>query len=1264
MQKLIRKSVIPTTIIAIFLIGLFFICYKESIASYRKNPRYDAWTSFKMENGKRVLFDNLQYLAAKIRVFGTTQQEIKEKLNDQNIQFFELSVPDANLRSLQADLPRSGDAYVNGKMSVPNGSTEQIKLKFRGDNYYHWGFTKKSMKVKLPNDRTLNLINPKEINFIADKIAFDLAVNMGLFAPNTDFAGVFINNSFKGIYLLTEDVNDDYIDQTNFDAIFSGDNVSESAKSGLGLFQDPNKWNLTAGYLPRNSMTSLLKPLNNLDYQKLERRFDIDYVINFYSFVSIIHNSHYDTTHNWFFGIRNSKFYPIVWDPVGWVMNYQSGNGVEEEKSLISETLRSNVGFNQRFIEHLWKLVGDERLSQSIFTDIDTETDRLLPVLDFDFAKGGIFDNQKGTRSPQSTGEILQQIDLLKEEVTSRFNFLRTELPKFSGSYFFDQQSGYLYIQYLGISGSKIDQLFQSVTFSNYQTLEVFNNQSFRPLPSNIDFLFSSRRKDVNTSPHPYAALCQTTFRIKLTQAQADQLQPAITNMITNQTIPLVKSDLVPITDCPMNFDSLSSVTSDSPPNDQGLITNAPVASLPVLSVETLKPDQSIFLRSNKTEKIDITTGYKDQKNIQGILSKKANSHDVFIELKDLLIAGRQRLILHKVDLATLSTPLLSQLKHQLNLPIAEPELISLISNGYYIDQYFLQNSYLDKSFYETQQMTFDTNIYENNGKDTTKVKNWKKISTDATEKKKDTPDLDNFLSQLDKESVIRDSIDWDNLNHFYQYTRLTGQKSPEYVLYFDNTSGRFKFIPISDALYVTSANEDFSDSLLSRILSFPSIRAELDNNLISESKKIDLKSIAEKTDVFYDGHLDDIWASFQRRLMDVQFAQEVYNSQNALLRKNVEMFSTKDPTTVDTVERAATTDQSLKPDSIFTQEPNNQLRLKAGSYNIKHSIVIPAGYQVTFDQGVHLKLSENISMLSYSPVHLNGTSDDPIILEAKDPDKPWGVFALEGNGVEGSKIDYSEFSDGFEAHINNIYFSGMLSVYHANNVTVRNSSFKNAHADDAVNFKYSNSSIYDSLFEDNSADAIDFDYMSGEVMGNIFINNGNDSVDTSGSTTVIANNYIEKSGDKCLSFGENSHTTAENNILYGCNIGIESKDTSNPTIHNNVFYKNKVALNAYQKKEFFGPSYPTITNSIFIQNGKDITLVNSFVSEKFDTDDSSISVSNSIFDSYSSVDEINQKRNLLDKSIYDLAAQNHWSIRNNSGTIGLKTSDILPKLP
>lgn len=264
-------------------------------------------------------------------------------------------------------------------------------------------------------------------------------------------------------------------------------------------------------------------------------------------------------------------------------------------------------------------------------------------------------------------------------------------------------------------------------------------------------------------------------------------------------------------------------------------------------------------------------------------------------------------------------------------------------------------------------------------------------------------------------------------------------------------------------------------------------------------------------------------------------------------------------------------------------------LLLPAGEYEFLETVVIPEGLRLAVEEGTIIELGADVSFLSYSPIELMGTEAQPIVIRPVDASRPFGAFAAIGRigSQDEVVVNWVEVSGGSEARINGAYLSGMFSVYRFRSVTVSNSTFSDAQADDALNVKYSELTLSESSFLGNAADALDGDFVSGVITGNYFDANGNDALDFSGSEVVVEWNHVNSSGDKCVSVGEASSVTVVHNLLENCEIGVEVKDASHAEIFRNIVQDSRSwAVNAYVKKAFFGVPTFDIGENAFLSNG------------------------------------------------------------------------------
>lgn len=271
--------------------------------------------------------------------------------------------------------------------------------------------------------------------------------------------------------------------------------------------------------------------------------------------------------------------------------------------------------------------------------------------------------------------------------------------------------------------------------------------------------------------------------------------------------------------------------------------------------------------------------------------------------------------------------------------------------------------------------------------------------------------------------------------------------------------------------------------------------------------------------------------------------------------------------------------------------EYNKNIVLLSGTYNINNNIIIPTGYNVSITAGTTLRFAPGVSLISYSPVIAEGTEVNPITFTIQDKTKNWGnVFVL--NNKEDNVFENCIFEYGGDSYANGAYASGMLAFHDTGNVLVKDSTFRYASGDDALNVKWGKALIQNNIFEKNGFDAIDLDWGTGGIIeNNRFIDNGNDAMDIGGGKDImVKNNFVEKSGDKCISIGENTQNiTVFNNILTNCVIGVAIKDKSNAKIINNTILNNETGISLYEKKPVWGGAAAEAYNNIVWQEGDSV---------------------------------------------------------------------------
>lgn len=244
--------------------------------------------------------------------------------------------------------------------------------------------------------------------------------------------------------------------------------------------------------------------------------------------------------------------------------------------------------------------------------------------------------------------------------------------------------------------------------------------------------------------------------------------------------------------------------------------------------------------------------------------------------------------------------------------------------------------------------------------------------------------------------------------------------------------------------------------------------------------------------------------------------------------------------------------------------------------------LLVGAGETLTIEPGARLNLGPDASILAKGRVLALGTAEQPITVTSSDPLLPWGVFALQGEGANGSRFEHVKFERGGAAQLERVEYKGMVCVHNARDVVFDHCEFShNQRCDDLINIVKGDASITHSHFHDANADSIDYDMSSGLVAFNRIERSGNDGLDLMTCWPRVVGNTITDSGDKGLSVGEDSRPIVLNNTILRCNKGMEVKDRSEPWIVRTRIEGGPTGIHANKKNWRYGEAgWPVVVLS------------------------------------------------------------------------------------
>lgn len=252
-----------------------------------------------------------------------------------------------------------------------------------------------------------------------------------------------------------------------------------------------------------------------------------------------------------------------------------------------------------------------------------------------------------------------------------------------------------------------------------------------------------------------------------------------------------------------------------------------------------------------------------------------------------------------------------------------------------------------------------------------------------------------------------------------------------------------------------------------------------------------------------------------------------------------------------------------------------NQIRFRKGQHQIGRDVIIPAGYEVFFGEGVVLDFIKRAKFISRSPVQMIGSEDAPIKIRSSDKSaQAFTVLQAEAPSV---------LKDVIFENLNTLNEPGWMLTgavnFYESEVQFYRCAFLKNHCEDALNVIRAHYTMDRCHFSETAFDAFDNDFCKGEITNTTFQNIGNDAMDFSGSVVTIRNCTARYCGDKGISAGEESDVTAFGVTVENANIGAASKDLSTLFIRDITLKNCDQGFALYQKKPEFGGSHMVVEN-------------------------------------------------------------------------------------
>jgi hypothetical protein len=250
---------------------------------------------------------------------------------------------------------------------------------------------------------------------------------------------------------------------------------------------------------------------------------------------------------------------------------------------------------------------------------------------------------------------------------------------------------------------------------------------------------------------------------------------------------------------------------------------------------------------------------------------------------------------------------------------------------------------------------------------------------------------------------------------------------------------------------------------------------------------------------------------------------------------------------------------------------PGEDVRL-AGDAHLAEDLVVEEGGTLFIEAGTTLTLDPGVSVLVRGQLVARGKQEQPIRVRPAVQGAPWGVFALQGRGADGSRLEYVHFEGGGGARLGAVEYKGSVCVHDASDVEFVDCTLaRNQRCDDLLNVVSADVDLLRCRFTGANADAIDYDLSVGEIVDCVIEGAPNDGIDLMTSSPRIVGTRIAGCGDKGISFGEECAPVVIDCDVTGCARGLEVKDFSEPVLLRSRITGNGLGLLERSKNWRYG---------------------------------------------------------------------------------------------
>ena len=295
-------------------------------------------------------------------------KKVTENVNKTNLPKVKVYISEQSSRKLLSNLPDSTKNWVRAFITTTDTETQEINLRYRGDNPDNWLKSKKHFRIKTKKRELIDGYRymdffPLDANSF---IPFLISEKMNLINQKVKLVEVYFNGISKGLYFYAPKLDELFLRKNKQMPVnlYKGENWAAETRMGLNrnLFNNPGLWSKEAIFNQETGNEDMKKFLGTLMSNQsnlnptINDYIDLDYFSKFDAYLTLTTNIHSDSFHNMRLIIDpwKGKVTQLITDPV--LDDFESNKQLNLDFSTndLNSFLNKNIEFIHKKYQWLY----------------------------------------------------------------------------------------------------------------------------------------------------------------------------------------------------------------------------------------------------------------------------------------------------------------------------------------------------------------------------------------------------------------------------------------------------------------------------------------------------------------------------------------------------------------------------------------------------------------------------------------------------------------------------------------------------------------------------------------------------------------------------------------------------------------------------------------------------------------------------------------------------------------------------------------------